>query len=209
MTIEERYYHLKIKFIQVLSSLLLVNEWNESLLTDAEAKSGFAKGYYHIIFPGGLREIIDFFEQYQDQKMLKLLSDHETPAKISDKISLALRIRVKYCVPKEICLRNNNYFTKPGNVLFASKIAFRSCDLIWRYAGDRSTDYNYYSKRSLLLNVYIRSLIFYMRDNSENNEATDQYIAKSLSDIVNIFSKFKNIVKLPNLTDIPIIRLFS
>jgi ubiquinone biosynthesis protein COQ9 len=208
-SIEEKHWHLKIEFIQVLSSLLLFDDWNERLLTDTEAKCGFAQGYYHIIFPDGLREIIDFFEQYQDQKMLELLSNHETPVKITEKISLALRIRIKHCVPKLIYSRNNNYFTKLGNVLFASKIAFRSCDLIWRYAGDKSIDYNYYSKRSLLVNVYVRSIIFYMQDDSENNVATDQYITNSLSDIIKISFKIKNIAKLPNLANIPIIRLFS
>ncbi|MCC8398255.1 MAG: COQ9 family protein [Rickettsia endosymbiont of Labidopullus appendiculatus] len=251
MTIEEKYHSLKVQFVQTLPKLLVFNEWNNKLLADAETECGFVKGYCHIIFPDGVREIVDFFESWQDQKMLELLSQQETPTKIRDKIDLALKIRIKdsiaklvysndlengdnkqgvsersvdelreyantpkFCVAnsskqKSIHLRNRSYFSTPSNTIFATKTAFRTCDLIWRYAGDKSIDYNYYTKRSLLLSVYITSILYYIQDESENNIDTDKYITKSLSNIITIFSKCKNIVKLPNLVDIPIIRLFS
>lgn len=209
MNIEEKYHSLKVQFVQTLPKLLVFNEWNNKLLADAETECGFVKGYCHIIFPDGIREIVDFFENWQDQKMLELLSQQETPAKIRDKIDLALKIRIKDSIDKLIHLRNRSYFSMPSNALFATKTAFRTCDLIWRYAGDKSIDYNYYTKRSLLLSVYITSILYYIQDESENNIDTDKYITKSLSNIITIFSKCKNIVKLPDLVDIPIIRLFS
>lgn len=209
MTTYEKYYSLKIQFVQVLAKLLIFDEWNNELLADAEKECGFVKGYCHIIFPGGIREIVDFFENWQDQNMLDLLSQQETPIKIRDKIDLALRIRIKDCTPKLIHLKNRSYFTTPSNSIFATKIAFRTCDLIWRYAGDKSIDYNYYTKRGLLLSVYITSILYYIQDESENNVDTDQYITKSLSNIITVTSKCKNMLKLPNPVDIPIIRLFS
>ncbi|MCC8372247.1 MAG: COQ9 family protein [Rickettsia endosymbiont of Pseudomimeciton antennatum] len=209
MTIEEKYHSLKVQFVQTLPKLLVFNEWNNKLLADAETECGFVKGYCHIIFPDGIREIVDFFESWQDQKMLELLSQQETPTKIRDKIDLALKIRIKDGIAKLVHLRNRSYFSTPSNTIFATKTAFRTCDLIWRYAGDKSIDYNYYTKRSLLLSVYITSILYYIQDESENNIDTDKYITKSLSNIITIFSKCKNIVKLPNLVDIPIIRLFS
>ncbi|BFD46437.1 MAG: COQ9 family protein [Rickettsia endosymbiont of Sergentomyia squamirostris] len=267
MTIEEKYHSLKVQFVQTLPKLLAFNQWNNKLLADTEEECGFVKGYCHIIFPGGIREIVDFFENWQDQNMLDLLSQQETPIKIRDKIDLALRIRIKNCIAnptnitpnsqtslreatlvatkqskkatingllrrltpprndasllelntnqvsyinsKLVHLRNRSYFTTPSNSIFATKIAFRTCDLIWRYAGDKSIDYNYYTKRGLLLSVYITSILYYIQDESENNVDTDQYITKSLSNIITMTSKCKNMLKLPNPVDIPIIRLFS
>ncbi|WP_375318633.1 COQ9 family protein [Candidatus Tisiphia endosymbiont of Oplodontha viridula] len=267
MTIEEKYHSLKVQFVQTLPKLLAFNQWNNKLLADTEEECGFVKGYCHIIFPGGIREIVDFFENWQDQNMLDLLSQQETPIKIRDKIDLALRIRIKDCIAnptnitpnsqtslreatlvatkqskkatingllrrltpprndaslleintnqvsyinsKLIHLKNRSYFTTPSNSIFATKIAFRTCDLIWRYAGDKSIDYNYYTKRGLLLSVYITSILYYIQDESENNVNTDQYITKSLSNIITMTSKCKNMLKLPNPVDIPIIRLFS
>ncbi len=309
MTIEEKYHSLKVQFVQTLPKLLAFSQWNNKLLADTEEECGFVKGYCHIIFPGGIREVVDFFENWQDQNMLNLLSQQETPTKIRDKIDLALRIRIKDCIAnptnitpnsqtftseedvkpeqsdpvlchsgesrnldsrlrgndnlqrgngklqcgngklqrgndnlqrgndnlqlphrsnsaprnndslhtnqvsyidsKLVHLRNRSYFTTPSNSIFATKIAFRTCDLIWRYAGDKSIDYNYYTKRGLLLSVYITSILYYIQDESENNIDTDKYITKSLSNIITMTSKCKNILKLPNLVDIPIIRLFS
>lgn len=206
---EEKYHNLKLQFIEAISDLLAFDEWGNKLLEEAEKRCGFAKGYSSIIFPSGLSEIIDFLEDQYDQKMLSLLSEQKIPDKIRDRIDLALRIRIKNCVSKLALLRNSTYFTNPVNNLHAMKIAWRTCDLIWRYAGDKSIDYNYYTKRSLLFTVYTTSIIYYIQDDSENNIETDKYIVNSLSGIIAIFSKCKNVFKLPQLVDIPIIRLFS
>ncbi|MCC8417593.1 MAG: COQ9 family protein [Rickettsia endosymbiont of Bryobia graminum] len=206
---EEKYHNLKLQFIEAISDLLVFDEWDNKLLEEAETRCGFAKGYSSIIFPNGLSEIIDFLEDQYDQKMLNLLANQILPDKIRDRIDLALRIRIKDCTHKLVLLRNSCYFTNPINNLHAMKIAWRTCDLIWRYAGDKSMDYNYYTKRSLLFSAYTTSIIYYIQDNSDNNIETDKYITDSLSGIIAIFSKCKNIFKLPQLVDIPIIRLFS
>ncbi|WP_341763737.1 COQ9 family protein [Candidatus Tisiphia endosymbiont of Beris chalybata] len=207
--IELKHHNLKVLFTQALADLLFFDDWGDKLLTEAEVQCGFAEGYHRIIFPNGIIEIIDFLENQYDQKMLKLLAEHEVPIKIKDRIALALKIRIKNYVPKLVHLKNSIYYARPTNTISAIKIALRTCNLIWRYAGDRSTDHNYYTKRSLLLGVYVTSIIYYLQDDSENSVETDQYIIESLSDIVNITSKFKSIFTLPKLVDLPIIRLFS
>ncbi|WP_375326988.1 COQ9 family protein [Candidatus Tisiphia endosymbiont of Nemotelus uliginosus] len=204
-----KHHNLKVLLTQTLAELLLFDEWGEKLLGEAEARCGFMPGYWQIIFPNGIIEIIDFLENQYDQKMLELLSEHEIPSKIRDRIDLALKIRIKYYEPKLIHLKNSIYFARPTNITAAIKIAMRTCNLIWRYAGDQSIDHNYYTKRGLLLGVYVSSIVYYIQDDSENNLETDQYITESLSDIVNITSKLKNVLTLPKMVDIPIIRLFS
>lgn len=208
MTVAAKYYAYKVQFIEALLSSQGARNWNSKLLEDTEIKCNFVKGYTGLLFPGGIREVVDFAENYYDQKMIELLSTTIVPNKIREKIALALKVRIKTSVPKEIHLMNSVYFATPSNTIFASKIAFRTCDLIWRYAGDESVDHNYYSKRSLLLSAYVSAIIYYCQDQSVNNIDTDEYIAESLSDIINISSKFKSIIKLPKLADIPILRLF-
>ena len=208
MTVAAKYYACKVQFIEALLSSQEAKNWDSKLLEDTEIKCNFVKGYTGLLFPGGIREVVDFAESYYDQKMVELLSATIVPSKIREKIALALKVRIKTCVPKEIHLMNSVYFATPSNTLFASKMAFRTCDMIWRYAGDESVDHNYYSKRSLLLSVYVSTIIYYCQDQSVNNIDTDEYIAESLSDIINISSKLKSIIKLPKLVDIPIVRLF-
>ncbi len=209
MTVATKYYGYKVQFIEAIATLPKVEDWNEQLLIDAELLCNFAKGYSHILFPGGIREIIDFSEEYYDQKMLELLSAVTPVGKVRENIAKALQIRIKTCVPKKIHLINSVYFATPTNTIFAGQMAFRTCDVIWRYVGDKSIDHNYYTKRSLLLGVYVSSVIYYCQDESANSLDTDEYIAESLSDIINVTSKLKSMMKLPKLVDIPILRLFS
>ena len=96
----------------------------------------------------------------------------------------------------------------PTNIISGTEVACRSCDIIWKYAGDKSSDFNYYTKRGLLLSVYAAAQVFYFGDNSENHKDTKDFIKNALDNIINIAS-FKNNIKMPKIEDIPIARLFS
>ncbi|ABV75224.1 hypothetical protein A1C_04830 [Rickettsia akari str. Hartford] len=202
MSIKEHHIK-KISFVQSLLELLPFNEWNNTLLEEAEEKCGFAKGYALIVFPDGLSEIIEFFESYLDNIMLERLKTIEEPTKIRDKISLAVKIRIKTMLPI-MQSKNAAYFAL--NPMQGTEVAFRSCDAIWRYTGDKSIDFNYYTKRGLLLSVYISSILFYIQDESENYIETDQFIDTAVENIVNTFSQMK---KLLDPSNIPIVRMFT
>lgn len=211
MSIEEQYQRQKDCFMQALWQLLPVGEWNDKLLENVEHACEFSTGYTYILFPNGLKEVIDYFEAWQDNKMLQSLSQTNTTGsgKIREKISLALKTRIIELSPKLIHIKNCTYFSVPTNTTFGAKVGWRTCDVIWNYAGDSSVDYNYYSKRSLLLAAYVASIMYYISDDSEDYVNTKDFIDETLANIINIAFKLKKIVQLPKLEDIPIIRLFS
>ena len=43
---------------------------------------------------------------------------------------------------------------KPNLILGSNKILFKIADEIWFLSGDKSTDYNYYTKRIILMKIY-------------------------------------------------------
>ncbi|WP_341787634.1 COQ9 family protein [Rickettsia endosymbiont of Cantharis rufa] len=203
MNIQEEHYIKKLSFVQSLLELLPFNEWNSKLLEEVEETCGFAKGYALIVFPEGLSEIIEFFESYLDNILLENLVKIEEPAKMREKISLVVKIRVKTVLPI-IHSKNATYFAL--NPMQGTEVAFRSCDVIWRYAGDKSLDFNYYTKRGLLLSVYVSSILFYIQDESDNYIETDKFIETSVENIVKTFSQMK---KLLDPSNIPIVRMFT
>lgn len=205
---ELKFYNQKLHYIKVLSGLLPEANWNQELLEQGDIKAGFIKGYNNILFPGGIGEIVEFFEDYYDKMMLELLNKVSTPQRTKEKIALALKIRIKECVTKSTLLKNSIYFAKPQNFIQGFKIAFKTVNQIWQYAGDNSIDFNYYTKRGLLFSVYIPSILFYLEDKSEGWQDTDEFIIESLKNIEKIAS-IKKVFKLPKLEDIPILRLFS
>ncbi|PCJ29811.1 MAG: COQ9 family protein [Rickettsiales bacterium] len=201
----------RLKFFAALAKLLATNMWSEALLGKVEESCAFDKGYNYALFPEGVSQIAVSFESWQDEQMLSALSKTEKPAKIRECIARALEIRIMDVVHKNVAINNSGFFMMPQNILEGNKAAFRTCDLIWKYAGDQSADFNYYTKRGLLLSVYKSASAFYFADNSKDHEKTKIFIKNALDNIVNIASLKSRIKlpKIPKMEDLPILRLFS
>ncbi len=206
--IAKKHREARNNFFSQLSFLISTAQWNKNLFKEIEKKCNFPQNYHYILFPGGGSQIIEEFESWQDQKMLELLLTEDQNLKIREKIAKALEIRIMGIVPKAAILQQNALFLIPGNILLGVKCYSRTCDLIWRYAGDKSEDFNYYTKRGLLLGVYTSSRLFYLSDNSKDFTKTKEFIATSLERIINI-AQTKSKIKLPSIEDIPILRLMS
>lgn len=206
--IAKKHREARNNFFSQLSFLISTAQWNKNLFKEIEKKCNFPQNYHYILFPGGGSQIIEEFESWQDQKMLELLLTEDQNLKIREKIAKALEIRIMGIVPKAAILQQNALFLIPGNILLGVKCYSRTCDLIWRYAGDKSEDFNYYTKRGLLLGVYTPSRLFYLSDNSKDFTKTKEFIATSLERIINI-AQTKSKIKLPSIEDIPILRLMS
>src|SRR5262249_1465838 len=74
--------------------------------------------------------------------------------------------------------------TLPLYAPLAARLAFRTVDALWREAGDRSTDFNFYTKRALALGVYLSTLVFWFRDRSAEHEASWQFLDQRISDVM-------------------------
>lgn len=204
--VKDKHDKARLALLIEIKKLLTENNWSDEMLENAEEKIGVEKGYRHILYPEGIAQIVMAFENMLDQEMLDILSNTVKPKKIRDLIALALETRLMKVAGKNLILKSSGFFILPSNVLVGSKVAWNTCDLIWKYAGDKSKDMNYYSKRSLLLGVYLSSSAFFLADESKDHKETMNFIKNALDNIVNIAS-FKS--KLPKMEDIPIFRMFS
>ncbi len=210
--ITKKHKNAKELFLQKLSDLLIDHEWGDNLIKLTEQQCNFLPNYHLILFPSGLEEIIASLESWFDEKMLISLKTELIEDKIRAKIARALELRIIDLTHKNIILKQNSMLVKPTNLLSACKSHSKSCDIIWKYAGDNSNDFNYYSKRALLMYVYKISILFYLADNSENAKDTRKFIAENLENIVKFgknFNKIKDKFKFPKTEDIPILRMFS
>ena len=167
---------------------------------------GFDQHYHKLLFQGGVIELLSFLSKFHNKIMLSKLYELDTPQKITKRISLATKISIKL-MDKIILQKIVHFYMNPLYLKSAIKQSFNSCDAIWRYAGDRSIDYNFYTKRTLLLSVYLPSLMHYLGDESLNYEKTDLFIDSSLEKIVKL-ATLKARIKFPKIEDIPILRMF-
>jgi ubiquinone biosynthesis protein COQ9 len=64
----------------------------------------------------------------------------------------------------------------------------RTVDAIWHAAGDRSTDFSWYSKRAILAAVWGATLLYWLRDISEDDAATLAFLDRRLAGVGRIGS---------------------
>ncbi len=111
--------------------------------------------------------------------------------KIKFYILKRLEVMESLKVPKKKIL---TLMMKPSSVKFSKKILFNIADEIWFLSGDKSTDFNYYSKRLILMKIYASTFVRFVFDNSFQNKKTkvflDSQIAFTLS-----FGKLKGKIK--------------
>ena len=72
----------------------------------------------------------------------------------------------------EVSERGKSASPPRPNAGLGAKALWRMCDLMWRAAGDTSTDHNWYTKRMILAGVYFSTLSIWLEDESEGFEET-------------------------------------
>jgi ubiquinone biosynthesis protein COQ9 len=78
----------------------------------------------------------------------------------------------------------------PQNLVKATRLGWRTVDTIWRAAGDVATDYNYYTKRTILLGVYASTITVFLDDESEGLADTRAFLRRRIDGIMQ-FEKAK------------------
>ncbi len=206
--IEQKHEKIKQDIFNELQILLQRDVISNEIIILAFKNIKIDPGYQYILFPNGLSEIVSLFENYLDDKMKGYFENISKDLKIREKIAKALEMRIIDCSHQNVIKNIAAFSILPFNLAQAIQSAWQTCDLIWKFAGDNSVDYNYYSKRSLLFGAYATSRTFYLADKSENFVDTREFIKNALDNIINIAS-LKNKIRLPAKVNIPILRLFS
>lgn len=143
-------------------------------------------------FPGGPADAISFFSRHADQQMLEALSLVDLDAmKIRERVATAVRLRLEAVADHDEALRRGlAFFAFPTNGPLGLRCLYRTVDAIWYAIGDRSTDYNFYSKRFLLSGVYSSTLMFWLNDGSEGKDATWAFLERRISEVLKVGGSF-------------------
>jgi ubiquinone biosynthesis protein COQ9 len=68
-------------------------------------------------------------------------------------------------------------------------------------AGDRATDYNYYTKRLLLAGVLSSTTLFWLNDRSKDHAATWAFLDRRIDEVLKVGGRLGKTVK--SLLDLP------
>ena len=125
-----------------------------------------------LLFPGGAPDMIEAFCDWADRRMVQAAGSMEglkLPQRVRALIAVRLEQNRGY---KEATRRAIAVLALPRHARLAAKCTARTVDAIWHAAGDRTTDFSWYTKRAILTAAYGATLLFWLRDSSEDDAAT-------------------------------------
>jgi ubiquinone biosynthesis protein COQ9 len=182
--------------------------FNDGLLAKAAAEAGVDDVSCARLFPNGVADLVTLYSETIDQAMEeRLAASHVTEARIRDRIRQAIQTRLSLLRPhKEAARRAAAFLSLPPNAPMAAKLLWQSADRMWRGIGDTSTDFNFYTKRTILIGVYSATLVRWFNDQSEDEADTNAFLDRRIEDVMR-FEKFKARLKeeasrLPSLGEI-------
>lgn len=167
--------------------------WNRHLLAEAARRAGLEALEGERVFPNGVSELIEYFIDRADGWMRQaILADPAFAAlKIREKIASCVRARLEQQEPHKEAIRRALAFTMlPTNSALALRTLYHTVDIMWRLAGDTSTDFNFYTKRALLSKVYISTVLYWLNDQSEFHADTWTFLNRRIDDVM-AFGKWK------------------
>src|SRR5205085_7042421 len=130
--------------------------WTQAAVDSAARQLGVDPLQARLAMPKGQAAMIDLYIQEVD----RALEAHFTPErlagmKIRDKIRGLVWHRLEIMGPaREAIRRALAILAMPQNMPLALRISWRTADIMWRIAGDTSTDFNHYTKRLTLGALY-------------------------------------------------------
>lgn len=161
---------IKSKILEAALPDIAFDGWSADLLQNATKKAGYGSDMARAVFPEGVRDFVDYFSEWADQRMLQALEHVDTTTLgMTDKVTMAVERRLEILQPhKEAVRQASKYWSLPPRSIYAKRAMWQTADKIWTWAGDTATDYNKYTKRALLMGV-IGSTFFYWLNKPESD----------------------------------------
>jgi ubiquinone biosynthesis protein COQ9 len=155
--------------------------WTRRALRAGVADAGLPADEADLLFPLGTVDMIETFCDLADRRMENAsagLTATRLPARVRAIIALRLEQNRPY---KEAIRRALAVLALPQNARAAAACTARTIDAIWHAAGDRSADLSWYTKRAILTVIYTATILYWLRDTSEDDVATLAFLDRRLA----------------------------
>lgn len=162
--------------------------WTEAAVDSAALSQGVDIDQARLAVPTGQAAMIDLYIQGVDRALAERCPPERLAAlKIRERIRLLVWTRLEIMAPaRESVRRAMAILAMPQNLALAARIGWRSADLMWRLAGDTSTDFNHYTKRMTLGAVYASTLLVWIDDDSDGHSQSAAFLERRIDDVMTI-----------------------
>jgi len=166
--------------------------WTRAAVDSAARQLGLDPVQARLAMPKTQAGMIDLYIQEVDRALEAWFTPQRiAKLKIRERIRALVWHRLEIMGPaRESVRRGLAILAMPQNVPLALRIGWRSADVMWRIAGDTSTDFNHYTKRMTLGAVYGSTLLIWLDDQSDGWSDTAGFLDRRIDDVMR-FEKFK------------------
>ncbi|MFL6762083.1 MAG: COQ9 family protein [Sphingomicrobium sp.] len=166
--------------------------WTRAAVDSAAGQLGIDPVQARLAMPKNQAGMIDTYIQEVDRALEAYFTPERLGGmKIREKIRGLVWRRLEVMGPaREAVRRALAILAMPQNLPLALRISWRTADMMWRIAGDRSTDFNHYTKRMTLGAVYGSTLLVWLDDSSDGWSETAAFLDRRIDDVMR-FEKFK------------------
>jgi ubiquinone biosynthesis protein COQ9 len=165
--------------LDALLPLVPSRGWTIAALTEAAGPDA------DLLFPGGVPELVEAWCDLTDRRMEADVAGLDLAAmRLPARLRAVLAARFARNRPhKEAVPRALGVMALPGRAGLAARCSARTVDAMWHAAGDRSADFSWYTKRAILTGIYATTLLYWLRDDSDNDWATLDFLDRRLAGV--------------------------
>ncbi|XP_014470804.1 PREDICTED: ubiquinone biosynthesis protein COQ9, mitochondrial-like isoform X4 [Dinoponera quadriceps] len=203
---EEYERSIKTKILDVSLKYVSGLGWSKQAISAGAESIGYP-GVTHGLFPNGGAALVQHFYSLCNRKLNEILKEEalaiqDDPSKprktpeqqVRDAVETRLRMLTPYVKtwPQAIAI-----MALPPNMPTALANLLTLVDDICYYAGDRSVDFNWYSRRMMLAAIYKTTELYMLQDTSEDHKETWLFLDRRIKDALQIYKM------LPSTADMP------
>ena len=182
----------KDKFLSKFLKLSSNKGWNMLVFEETQKKLKYNSSLVEELFPRKLDDLILFFNYVTNDKLSRTYKKKRLNKK-SIRVSVlnAVKIRFELLNTNKDSIKKSLFFlSNPSKQILSGKLIYKTVDHVWRLIGDKSTDYNFYTKRAILASIYSAAIMIWINDKSYNLDKTFSFLDKSIMNM-NIISVLK------------------
>jgi ubiquinone biosynthesis protein COQ9 len=157
--------------------------WTKLALRAGVRDAGMPADEADLLFPLGTVDMIETFSDLADRRM-EAAAASLPQTRFSARVRAVIALRLEQNRPyKEAVRRGLAVLALPRNAAAAAACTARTVDAILHAASDRSADFSWYTKRAILAAVYGATVLYWLRDTSEDDAPTLAFLDRRLAGV--------------------------
>ncbi|XP_042351680.1 ubiquinone biosynthesis protein COQ9, mitochondrial [Plectropomus leopardus] len=192
---------LQARILTAALEFVPLHGWSMEAIAAASETLGLSSASSGMFINGAGDLVLHFIAQCNSQLTEILAEQHNQvqlgqaePKETADFLRDAVETRLRMYIPYiETWPQAMSILLLPHNIPDSLKHLSTLVDDIWYYAGDRSTDMNWYTKRAALTGIYNTTELVMLQDSSPDFQETWNFLDNRIQDVVNMATTAKQV----------------